>query len=100
MCAGLLILIIYAADYAAFAKMTNVAEIARLTNGDDEDEQTYRPFTRLRVSLALSAASLFFFGELAHPPLRQILYTGAAIIAFVIFAVACGNAATRRVNDR
>jgi len=96
--AGLLILMIYAADYAAFAKMANIVQIARLTRGDDADEQTYRPLTRLRVSLALSAAVAFFVGELAQPPLRQMLYVAAGIMAFVMVAVTSGNAASPRVD--
>jgi hypothetical protein len=96
--AGLLILIIYAADYAAFAKMTNVVEIARLTRGDDADEQTYSPLTPLRVWLALGAAIVFFVGESTHPPLRQMLYVAAGIMAFVIVAVTCGSAASRRID--
>jgi hypothetical protein len=96
--AGLLVLIIYAADYAVFARMMNVIGIARLSRGDDADEQAYRPLAPVRVSLTLSAAFAFFVGEVAQPPLRQMLYVAAGIMAFVIVAVTVGNTTPRQSN--
>jgi len=82
---------VYLLDYSFFGRIMNAISIARLSNGGEAPNGSYKPITIPRIVCSVMVALSTFAATITLGVLQTVFVVGAIVAAIIMVLITFGN---------